>query len=315
MRNPAAMLVVTVAVSTLVFCNTEPQPQKQSPSALPAPAVSEIPIEVVEVPPPEKPKPSRLFSFTTWFKAGPKYEGRVTNITKLARMLDNIHIHPGEEFRFNKVVGPRTLNKGFKPAPTYFLGEIIPGVGGGSCQISSTMYAAALHVNVEVTDRRPHSRASSYIEPGLDATVSYPPECWEAKKPDKRICYDLKFKNPYDFDLIFNFEIGDKLNEEGKRSLTVHVLGTGQVPKVETKWAAYGAPAFGTRYRRVSYWHNDRKKLKQSGKPGLRGARLLTITHLDGKVEKKSVYSKYQPVPQVYQVGMEFEKPEEPADE
>jgi len=311
MRSPAALVVTTVALSFLVFCNTEPR--KAPPEPL-EPAVSEPLMASASASAPE-PQPELLFTFQTFFKSGPKYEGRVANIKKIARMLNGIHIHPGETFSFNRVVGPRTLEAGFLEAPTYFLGEVLPGVGGGVCQVSSTMYAAALHANVEVIDRRPHSRASNYIEPGLDATVNYPPECYDnngpVAKPDKRVCYDFKFRNPYDFDLIFKLSASDTSVEKDKGVLIVWVQGTGKIPKVKTKWAAYGAPPFDIRYRTVSWWKDDRKKLKQSGRPGLRGARLLTIEHLDGKVEKKSVPSKYMPVPEVFEVGVEFDAPEE----
>ena len=190
-------------------------------------------------------------------------------------------------------------------------GEVLPGIGGGSSQVSSTLYAAVLHANVEVLDRRPHSRASSYIKPGLDATVSYPPECWDAKKPDKRVCYNLVFRNPYDFAITIEFVVGTEIVDD-KRPLTARVKGTGEVPRVTTEWRPFNSPPFKTRYRKVSWWKDDRKKLKQSGRPGLRGARIVTIEHADGRKEMKRVYSKYQPVPEVFEVGMEFEKPEEP---
>lgn len=292
----------------LLGCQETPKP---TPTAVQtaAPAVSIIPIEVVELPP-EKPAEKLLAQFTTRFLAGPKYEGRVANITKLARMLSDTRLRPGEEFSFNKAVGPRTKDKGFKDAPTYFLGEITEGVGGGVCQVSSTMYAAALHVNAEILDRRPHSRVSNYIEPGLDATVNYPEQCWDTDKPDPNVCFDLKLKNPYDFDLIFRFEVGVELGDDEKRPLTVAVFGTGEVPEVTSRWKAFSTPAFDARYRRVIWWKDERKRLKQSGKPGLQGARVITIKYPDGGTDTKTVYSRYQPVPEVWEVGMEWQNPE-----
>lgn len=261
-----------------------------------------------------EPAEKLLYTFSTEFKNDEKHQGRAANIKLLAEKLNGTRLKPGETFSFNKAVGPRTLEAGFKEAPTYFLGEVQPGVGGGTCQVSSTLYAAALHTNLDVLDRRPHSRKSSYIEVGLDATVNYPEECWDTDKPDQRVCYDLVLKNPYDFDILFKLGVGQSATP-GKGLLMVWVQGTGEVPKVTTVWKGYGTPPFKTRYRQISYWKDDRKQLKQSGQPGLRGARIVTIEWPDGRTETKEVYSKYQPVPEVWHVGVNFEKPpEEPED-
>lgn len=315
---PMALLFVWLVLRVTVLPPKAPALPPESPSTAsvapeppPIPSETAAPPEPSEAPPPEK----LLYEYTTRFKAGPRFLNRGHNIKLLSDKLQNLTLEPGEEFSFNKRAGPRTLKEGYKSAPTYFLGEVIPGIGGGSCQVSSTLYAAVLHANVEVTDRRPHSRKSNYIHPGLDATVNYPKECWGAKKPDKRICFDLQFRNPYDFPITILFKIGDIVEDkkgEKTRPFTVSVYGSGEIPKVTTVWKPHGAPPFKVRYRRVSWWKDDRKKLKQSGRPGLRGTRVLTIEHPDGRKETKRVYSKYQPVPEVWRVGLEFEKPEEP---
>lgn len=298
-------------VLTLLACETAPlEVQSVEPQGTPS---AEMLVDSAE-PPTEEPAPvepapelTTRATMMTRFKAGPKFESRVTNITKIATMLDGLQLLPGEEFSFNESVGPRTLERGFKNAPSYFMGEIIEGVGGGACQVSSTLYAAALYANLEVLERRPHSRVSSYIDPGLDATVNYPAECWDAETPDKRVCYDLKFKNPYDFDLVFKFEIGSEV--DGKRSLQVSVLGTGYTPEVTTRWRAFLTPPFETRYRKVPWWDDDRKKLDQTGKPGLHGVLDVTVKHEDGKKDLKKVHSQYEPVPEVWKVGALFEIP------
>lgn len=318
--QPSALVVVTAALFMLVYCDHKQPPSPAPVPSATAPAVAE-PMPSTDPEPPAEPEAKVLAQFSTKFKAGPKFKGREANIELLAKKLSDTVLKPGEEFSFNAAAGPRTIEAGFKQAPTYFLGEILEGIGGGTCQVSSTMYAAALHVNVDIVDRRPHSRVSSYIPAGLDATVNYPPECWDTDKPDLRVCYDLKFKNPYKFPLIFRFETSAEIEKEkptdenGQRTLTCTVFGTGPADKVETAWKAFGAPPFDTRYRRVSWWQNNRKRLKQSGKPGLRGARVLTVTHPDGKVEKKTIYSEYSPVPEVFEVGMQFERPPEETDD
>lgn len=289
-----------------------------SPAVTVSAAAATVPLSsTCDEPPPPPPPPKVLYKFSTKYKAGPKYIGRATNIELLVKKLDRRVISAGQTWSFNSEAGPRTLKAGFKKAPTYFAGEVVPGIGGGTCQVSSTVYAALLHTNVEIVDRRPHSRKSSYIPVGLDATVNYPAECRDKygqpkDRTDPRVCYDLVFKNPYDGPIFLTLETSKELDEDGKKTLTVSILGYDNVvtPKVTTRWTGYNSPPFKTRYHKVSWWKDDRKQLKQSGRPGLSGARLITIEWLDGKTETKKVYSKYQPVPQVYQVGQAFEKPE-----
>ncbi|HEY2409362.1 MAG TPA: VanW family protein, partial [Polyangiaceae bacterium] len=113
--------------------------------------------------------------------AGP----RAINIATAARYLNGSLIGPGQVFSFNQAVGARTYARGFVEAPVIVLDELEPGVGGGVCQVASTLHAAAVLGDLEVVQRRSHSRPSGYTPLGLDATVV-----------DGEL--DLKFKNPYD---------------------------------------------------------------------------------------------------------------------
>ena len=80
---------------------------------------------------------------------------------------------PGEEFSYNKVVGERTFANGFKEASVYTSSGVVNGLGGGICQVSSTLYNAVLHANLEIVERRNHRYAVSYVPLGRDATVAY----------------------------------------------------------------------------------------------------------------------------------------------
>jgi hypothetical protein len=298
----------------LVACPGPPPIEEAPAETVEAPepsASAPAPVVSVSAPQPELPAERPLASFTTRFKAGKGMEGRVENITLIAKKFSDYKLDPGAEFSFNAVVGPRTKEAGFKDAPTFFMGEILEGVGGGTCQVSSTLYATLLHVGAQVLERRPHSRPSSYIEPGLDAMVNYPAEC-QGDKPDPRVCYDLRIKNPFDFPLFIRAAIGEDIDKEGKRSLAVTIFGTGDVPTVETEWRVWGGESFEKRIRRVSYWKNDRKRLKQPGQNGLEGARILTLTWPDGRVETRKVRSSYQPVPEVWEVGMQWQEETDP---
>lgn len=101
-------------------------------------------------------------------------ELRNTNVKLCAAAVNGTVLQPGEEFSFNTVVGQRTPEKGYKPAAAYNQGEVVEEVGGGVCQISSTLYNAVFRAGLTTTYRRAHTFAPSYVTPGTDATVSWP---------------------------------------------------------------------------------------------------------------------------------------------
>ncbi len=99
-------------------------------------------------------------------------EDRKHNIKLATSKINGTIILPGEEFSFNKVVGSRTLSNGFKESKVILNGEYVLGVGGGVCQVSTTLYNALLLANLKVTERHSHSLQVSYVEPSFDAMVS-----------------------------------------------------------------------------------------------------------------------------------------------
>lgn len=98
---------------------------------------------------------------------------RSTNVKLASNKINNVILLPGEEFSYNKVVGKRTFENGFKEASIYTSNGVTNGLGGGICQVSSTLYNAVLRANLEIVERRNHSYAVSYVPLGTDATVSY----------------------------------------------------------------------------------------------------------------------------------------------
>src|SRR3972149_5007316 len=115
-----------------------------------------------------------LSSYKTKYASKEKFYNRASNIELVASKINRTVIEPGNEFSFNNTVGPRTIENGYKKATVIFLGEKTEGVGGGTCQVSSTLYAASMLGRLKVTQRTSHSRPSDYIPKGFDATVSYP---------------------------------------------------------------------------------------------------------------------------------------------
>lgn len=100
-------------------------------------------------------------------------EAQKSNLQTAARRLDGLVLQPGETFSFNKVVGPRTLVRGYRPAPSYLDGESPATLGGGICLLSSALYQAALKTGLKIEQRVPHLRTIHSVPPGLDATVWY----------------------------------------------------------------------------------------------------------------------------------------------
>ena len=99
---------------------------------------------------------------------------RIANVKKACDLIDGIMLMPGETFSYNPALGERTEENGWLPAPAYANGEVRQEAGGGICQVSSTLYNAALYANLEIVDRNPHAWPSSYVEKGFDATVNWP---------------------------------------------------------------------------------------------------------------------------------------------
>lgn len=98
---------------------------------------------------------------------------RVQNIKTACSALDNSLIYPGQSFSFNTWVGPRVTEAGYKEAQVIFMGKLVPGVGGGVCQVSSTLYNTVLLSNLKIVQRFNHSLPSNYVPMGRDATVVY----------------------------------------------------------------------------------------------------------------------------------------------
>lgn len=112
--------------------------------------------------------------FETKYATDHKHVDRTFNLRIAASRLNGKVILPGETFDFNGVVGPRDEAHGYRLAKVIADGELVDGVGGGTCQIAGTLHGAAFFAGLEVVQRTPHTRPSSYIKMGLDAAVAYP---------------------------------------------------------------------------------------------------------------------------------------------
>ena len=135
-------------------------------------------------------------------------DARINNIKLCAAKLNGLVLNPGEEFSFNGTIGQRTTEAGFKAAAAYTDGKVVQEVGGGICQVSSTLYNAVLYANLEIVERACHQFQVGYLPWGMDATVSWG---WP----------DFKFRNDAEYPVKIHAWVDEDTNE-----CCVQILGT-----------------------------------------------------------------------------------------
>ncbi|MGE0785269.1 MAG: VanW family protein [Sandaracinaceae bacterium] len=135
-----------------------------------------------------------LGSYETHYSSIDESRDRAFNLQVAAQKIDGIVLMPHETFDFNELVGERSEANGFRPAPVIAGGELVDGLGGGTCQVAGTLHAAVFFAGLPVVERSPHSRPSTYIYMGLDAVVSYPQ-------------LNLRFQNDLDVPVAVGFTV------------------------------------------------------------------------------------------------------------
>ncbi len=139
-----------------------------------------------------------LYSFGSVYDASAS--GRTTNLRLACQAIDGTVLQPGETFSFNDVVGERTAEKGYQEGVIYVSGSSEPALGGGICQVASTIYYCAMYADLEIVHREPHMFFVTYVPGGLDATVY-----WGS--------IDFQFKNSTSYPLRIDAEVsGGKVN-------------------------------------------------------------------------------------------------------
>ncbi len=150
---------------------------------------------------------------TSYWNSSPN---RISNVELASSKIDGTILYPGDVFSYNGVVGARTTEAGFLPAPAYVDGDVKDEIGGGACQVSSTLYAATLFAFLETVERTNHYFPVSYMQLGTDATVTI---------PDGGTIMDLKFRNSrhYPIKIVAYSEVDE---ENYIRELTFEIWGT-----------------------------------------------------------------------------------------
>lgn len=215
--------------------------------------------------------PDRLAIFTTRFDVSDV--DRSTNLRIACQKINGKVVLPGETFSYNQALGARTAAAGYKNGKVYSGGEVVDGIGGGICQISSTLYNAVLFSNLEVVERRNHQFVTSYVEAGRDATVVYG-------------LTDFKFKNTRKYPIRIVASA-----QNGIATVSIYGIkeGTEYTFKINTKTVV--TIPFSTKYVEDSSLDVGTEKVKQKGANGLKSETYITKM-LDGKVVSTTLLSR-----------------------
>ncbi len=230
---------------------------------------------------------SVLSEFETYFSRSGDQSRRGKNIDNAAGKLDGIVISPGEVMSFNAVVGDRNEENGFQKSWEIFKGEMVEGVGGGTCQVASTLHAAAFFGGLDVIERLPHSRPSAYIPMGLDSTVVYP-------------AVDLKLRNIHPFPIVVH------ARPEGNK-LKIQLLGAGKPVKVSFAREVDKTVPYPRKVEEDPRLAGNKVVVKQHGIRGYRIKRVRTEIFDDGRVKKESNTDFYPPTTEIYEVPPGFD--------
>lgn len=215
--------------------------------------------------------PDLLATFSTNYNAGDT--NRTTNLKLSAGKINGTVLLPGDEFSYNKIVGERTIQAGYKMAATFSGGKVVDGLGGGICQISSTLYDAVVMANLDVTVRRNHQFVTSYLPGGKDATV-----VWGSQ--------DFKFVNSRKYPVRITATVSGGVatvqvwgvKEEVEYDITIETKKTATIP-------------YTTQYVKDSTLPKGTQKVVQNGNNGSK-YEAYKVMRLNGEVVSRTLLSK-----------------------
>jgi vancomycin resistance protein YoaR len=210
---------------------------------------------------------------------------RIHNVQLVAHLVDHKFIAPGETFSFNGTTGERSAAKGFLEAPVIVNGEVQTGLGGGVCQVSTTVFNAAYEAGLPITERTNHALYISHYPLGRDATVDYPG-------------VDLKFVNDTKHWLLLRTYVGSS-------SLTVVLYGTPQHRRVETTTAPLRVVAPAPVQKTVDATLKPGETVVDDyGAPAQTTSVERKVYDADGKLLSDATwYSSYRSSPKIVRVG------------
>ena len=219
----------------------------------------------------EKAFPNQLATYTTRYDVSDV--DRSTNLRLACEKINGVVVLAGETFSYNNTLGPRTAAAGYKNAKIYENGAVVDGLGGGICQISSTLYNTVLLANLEIVERRNHQFVTSYVPAGRDATVVYG-------------ATDFKFKNTrtYPVRIIASAQNG---------IATVSIYGIKEENEYTFKFTTKTVATipFATQYIEDSSLTVGTEQVKQKGTNGLKVETYITKM-LNGKAISTTLLSR-----------------------
>lgn len=228
--------------------------------------------------------PTLLAKFITRYDESA--ENRANNIKLSSEKISGTILMPNEVFSYNKIVGERTIKAGYKEASVYMGGKVVQGIGGGICQVSSTLYNAVLLANLEITERRNHYFITSYVSQSRDATVAYG-------------SIDFKFKNTRTYPIKI-----ECISKNGICQVFIYGMEEEIEYEVEIQDKVTEVIPYTTKIIKTDELAEGETIVVQKGVDGYK-SEAYRILRLNGKVISKTLLSKdsYNPLQEVIKEG------------
>lgn len=211
---------------------------------------------------------------------------RSTNIKLASEKINGTILMPGETFSYNKIVGERTIKAGYKEASVYMSGKVVDGIGGGICQVSSTLYNAALEANLEIVSRKNHYFITSYVSASRDATVAYG-------------TIDFQFKNSRTYPIKI-----ECTSQNGICQIKIYGIKEETEYEVVIEDKITEIIPYTTKYIETSSLEKGTENEIQKGVNGYK-SEAYRILKLNGQIVSKTLLSKdsYNPLQQIIEKG------------
>jgi vancomycin resistance protein YoaR len=250
-----------------------------------------LPVDRLPAPPPTRrarpaPRPVLIARYVTQLRTHGGERSRAHNVRTAAGYLDGAVLAPHGRLSFNERVGARDRAHGYRDAHVIFDGEMVDGIGGGVCQVASTLHGAAFLGGLEIARHQPHSRPSEYIPMGLDATVVWP-------------TVDLVIQNPFPFEVRVRAYVRDV---ERGAEMTVELWGAERPREVEWRTEIVATEPWSDRYVEDATVPAGEERVSQRGIRGFVVLRERTIRHRNG-VEVERQRLTYPPTDRIVRVA------------
>ena len=228
--------------------------------------------------------PDMLSTFSTRYDAS--NIPRTTNLKLAMQKLNGVVVSPGETFSYNKTLGKRTAEAGYKEAGGFAGGKVVQTLAGGICQISSTLYDAVVYANLDIVERHNHMFLAGYVGAGKDATVVYG-------------TYDFKFKNTRKYPVMIKTSIGN-----GIAQISIYGIKEEVEYEVEISSKILSYISYKVVYETDNSLASGTEKVVQNG---MNGCKSITykILKLNGKQVSSTVLSTdtYDPMNKIIKRG------------